>query len=37
MNNVTQSLRKRQTYDEFVNYLEVEQPKRKFPDRMATF
>ena len=32
-----QSLRKRQTYNEVVNYLENEQPKIKYPDRRATF
>ena len=32
-----QSLRKRPTYNEVVNYLENEQPKIKYPDRRATF
>ena len=32
-----QNLRKRPTYNELINYLEVEQPKIKFPDRTATF
>jgi hypothetical protein len=32
-----QSLRKRPTYNEVVDYLENEQPKIKYPDRTATF
>ena len=32
-----QSLRKRPTYNEVVNYLENDQPKIKYPDRRATF
>ena len=31
-----QNLRKRPTYNELINYLEVEQPKIKYPDRTAT-
>ena len=29
-------LRKKPTFNELINYLEVEQPKIKFPDRTAT-
>ena len=32
-----QGLRKRPTYNEVVDYLELEQPKIKYPDRRATF
>ena len=32
-----QNLRKKPTFNELINYLEVEQPKIKFPDRTATF
>ena len=32
-----QSLRKRPTYNEVVDYLENDQPKIKYPDRRATF
>ena len=31
------NLRKKPTFDELINYIEVEQPKIKFPDRSATF
>ena len=31
-----QNLRKRPTYEELINYLEVGQPKIKYPDRTAT-
>ena len=31
------NLRKRPTYDEIINYIEVKQPKIKYPDRKATF
>ena len=31
------NLRKRPTYNELINYLEVEQPIIKYPDRTATF
>ena len=31
-----QNLRRRPTYNELINYLEVEQPKIKYPDRTAT-
>ena len=30
-------LRKKPTFDELINYIEVEQPKIRFPDRTATF
>jgi len=30
------SLRKKPTYDEVINYLQVNQPKIKYPDRTAT-
>ena len=33
MNN----LRKKPTFNELINYLEIKQPKIKYPDRMATF
>ena len=32
-----QNLRKKPTFDELINYIEVEQPKIKYPDRIATF
>ena len=32
-----QNLRRRPTYNELINYLEVEQPIIKYPDRTATF
>ena len=32
-----QNLRKKPTFNQLINYLEVEQPKIKFPDRTATF
>ena len=32
-----QGLRKRPTYNEVIDYLELEQPKIKYPDRRATF
>ena len=32
-----QSLRKRPTYNEVIDYLENDQPKIKYPDRRATF
>jgi hypothetical protein len=32
-----QDLRKKPTFDELINYIEVEQPKIRFPDRTATF
>ena len=31
------NLRKKPTFDELINYIEVEQPKIKYPDRTATF
>ena len=31
-----QILRKKPTYEELINYLEVKQPKIKYPDRSAT-
>ena len=31
------NLRKKPTFDELINYIEVEQPKIKYPDRRATF
>ena len=31
-----QNLRKRPTYNEWINYIELEQPKIKYPDRTAT-
>ena len=31
------NLRRRSTYEELINYLEVGQPKIKYPDRTATF
>ena len=31
-----QNLRKKPTYEQLINYLEVEQPKIKYPDRTAT-
>jgi hypothetical protein len=37
MKSLKQSLRKKPTYDELINYLEVGQPKIKYPDRTATF
>ena len=33
MNN----LRKKPTFNELINYLEIEQPKIRYPDRTATF
>ena len=33
MNN----LRKKPTFNELINYLEIEQPKIRYPDRSATF
>ena len=30
-------LRKKPTFNKLINYLEVEQPKIRFPDRTATF
>ena len=32
-----QNLRKKPTFDELINYIEIEQPKIKYPDRTATF
>ena len=32
-----QNLRKMPTFNELINYIEVEQPKIKYPDRTATF
>ena len=32
-----QNLRRKPTYEELINYLEVKQPKIKYPDRTATF
>ena len=32
-----ESLRRKPTYDELINYLEFEQPKIKYPNRYATF
>ena len=37
MKTLKQSLRKKPTYNDLINYLEVEQPKIKYPDRTATF
>jgi len=31
------NLRKTPTFNELINYLEIEQPKIRFPDRTATF
>ena len=31
-----QNLRKKPTYEELINYLEVGQPKIRYPDRTAT-
>ena len=31
-----QNLRKKPTINELINYIEVEQPKIKYPDRTAT-
>ena len=31
------NLRKKPTFNELINYLEVKQPKIKYPDRTATF
>ena len=31
------NLRKKPTFDELINYIEVEQPRIRFPDRTATF
>ena len=31
------NLRRKPTYEELINYLEVKQPKIKYPDRTATF
>ena len=30
-------LRKKPTFNELINYLEIKQPKIKYPDRTATF
>ena len=32
-----QTLRKRPTYNEVIDYLENDQPKIKYPNRQATF
>jgi hypothetical protein len=32
-----QNLRKKPTFNELINYLEIEQPKIRYPDRTATF
>ena len=37
MKTLKQSLRKKPTFNELVNYLEVDQPTIKYPDRTATF
>lgn len=37
MKTLKQSLRKRPTYNELIDYLENDQPIIKYPDRMATF
>ena len=31
------NLRKKPTFNELINYLEIKQPKIKYPDRWATF
>ena len=31
------NLRKKPTFNELINYLEVKQPKIRYPDRTATF
>ena len=31
------NIRKKPTFNELINYLEIKQPKIKYPDRMATF
>ena len=30
-------LRRKPTYEELINYIEIEKPKIKYPDRTATF
>ena len=37
MKFIEESLRKRPTYDEVIDYIENKQPKIKYPDRTATF
>ena len=37
MKTLKQSLRKRPTYNELIDYLENDQPIIKYPDRTATF
>ena len=37
MENLKQSLRKKPTYDEVINYIENDKTKIKYPDRLATF
>ena len=32
-----QNLRKKPTFNELINYIEIKQPKIKYPDRTATF
>ena len=32
-----QNLRRKPTFNELINYLEIEQPKIRYPDRTATF
>ena len=31
------NLRRKPTFNELINYTEIEQPKIKYPDRTATF
>ena len=31
------NLRKKPTFNELINYIEIERPKIKYPDRTATF
>ena len=31
------NLRRKPTFNELINYLEIEQPKIRYPDRTATF
>ena len=32
-----EDLRRRPTYEELINYIEIVKPKIKYPDRFATF
>ena len=32
-----QNLRRKPTFEELINYIEIEKPKIKYPDRFATF